>query len=236
MSERSQIVPAPEGEYFETSRFSGLSLLLAGGAVVGLLLCLIGAITSPVQFSFSWLFGFIYFFTLCCGCLFWTIVHHATDAEWSVVVRRQLENIALLVAVMAVFFVPILILRRHLYEWMNIPPGHETSLDSKRAYLNWGFFLGRTIFYFGFFILASFFLRRLSVRQDKDGNPRSTILMRKVAFTALPLFALSLSFGAFDWLMSLNYRWFSTMFGVYIFAGAAGSSMSLLVLVITALR
>jgi hypothetical protein len=60
--------------------------------------------------------------------------------------------------------------------------------------------------------------------------------MRKVAFTALPLFALSLSFGAFDWLMSLNYHWFSTMFGVYIFAGAAGSSMSLLVLVITALR
>ena len=81
MSERSQIVPAPEGEYFETSRFSGLSLLLAGGAVVGLLLCLIGAITSPLQFSFSWLFGFIYFFTLCCGCLFWTIVHHATDAR-----------------------------------------------------------------------------------------------------------------------------------------------------------
>jgi hypothetical protein len=50
------------------------------------------------------------------------------------------------------------------------------------------------------------------------------------------MFALCLTFGAFDWLMSLNYHWFSTMFGVYIFAGAAGSSMSLLVLVITALR
>src|SRR5436853_3964139 len=50
------------------------------------------------------------------------------------------------------------------------------------------------------------------------------------------MFALFLSFGAFDWLLGLQYRWFSTMFGVYIFAGAAGSSMSLLVLVITALR
>jgi hypothetical protein len=48
-----------------------------------------------VQFSFSWLFAFIFFFTLCIGCLFWTIVHHVTDAEWSVVVRRQLENIGL---------------------------------------------------------------------------------------------------------------------------------------------
>ena len=60
--------------------------------------------------------------------------------------------------------------------------------------------------------------------------------MRKLSFISLPLFALCLTFGAFDWLMSLNYRWFSTMFGVYIFAGAAGASMSLLVLVITALR
>ena len=60
--------------------------------------------------------------------------------------------------------------------------------------------------------------------------------MRKVAFTALPLFAFSLTFGAFDWLMGLDYHWFSTMWGPYIFAGAAGSSMSLLVLVITALR
>ena len=74
------------------------------------------------------------------------------------------------------------------------------------------------------------------MRQDKDGNPQFTIRLRKVAFASLPLFALCLTFGAFDWLMSLNYRWFSTMFGVYIFAGAAGSSMSLLVLVITALR
>src|SRR5207302_2826541 len=63
-----------------------------------------------------------------------------------------------------------------------------------------------------------------------------TILLRKVSFVSLPLFAFSLTFGACDWLMSLNYHWFSTMWGVYIFAGAAGSSMSLLVLVITALR
>jgi hypothetical protein len=236
MSERSQAVPTPEGEYFERSRFAGLSLLLGVIALVALVLCAVGAFVDPHQFSYSWLFAFAFFFTLCSGCFFWTIVHHATDAEWSVVVRRQLENLAALLVVLALLFVPILLLRHHLYAWMDIPPGAEPSLDSKRAYLNWGFFLGRAVFFFGFFILASLFLRRFSVQQDKDGNPRFTIWMRKVAFTSLPLFALCLTFGAFDWLMSLNYRWFSTMFGVYIFAGAAGSSMSLLVLVITALR
>src|SRR5947209_15353373 len=236
MSERSQAVPTPEGEYLEGNRFAGLSFLLGLIAFVALVLCLVGAIVNPHQFSYSWLFAFAFFFTLCVGCFFWTIVHHATDAEWSVAVRRQLENLAALLAVLALLFVPILLLRHHLYSWMDIPPGHEASLDSKRAYLNWNFFLGRAVLFFAFFIFASLSLRRLSVRQDKDGNPRFTIWMRKVAFISLPMFALCLTFGAFDWLMSLNYRWFSTMFGVYIFAGAAGSSMSLLVLVITALQ
>ena len=235
MSERTQL-PTPEGEFFEANRFGGLSLLLAAGAVVGLVLCVIGAVVSPLQFSYSWLFGFIYFFTLCCGCLFWTIVHHATDAEWSVVVRRQLENIALLIVALAIFAIPILLLRHQLFEWMDIPVGKDSALDSKRQYLNWPFFAFRALLYFVMLGGVAFFLRRYSVAQDRDGNPRFTILMRKVAFAGLPIFGLGLSFAAFDWLMGLNYRWFSTMWGPYIFAGAAGSSMSLLVLVITALR
>ena len=236
MSERSQTVPTPEGEYFESSRFAGLSFLLGLVSVITLVLCAVGAFVNPHQLSYSWLFAFAFFFTLCAGCFFWTIVHHATDAEWTVVVRRQLENIAVLLAVLALLFVPILLLRHHLYAWMDVPRGHEAALDSKRAYLNFTFFVVRAIVFLGSFIVASQLLRSLSVRQDRDGNPRFTIWMRRVSFASLPMFAFCLTFGAFDWLMSLNYRWFSTMFGVYIFAGAAGSSMSLLVLVITALR
>ncbi len=199
MSERSQTVPTPEGEYFESSRFTGLSFLLGLIAVVALALSVVGAFVNPHQLSYSWLFAFAFFFTLCAGCFFWTIVHHATDAEWSVVVRRQLENIAALLVVLALLFVPILLLRHHLYAWMDIPPGHEASLDSKRAYLNWSFFLVRAVLFLGFFAFASLALRRFSVRQDKDGNPRFTIGMRKVAFISLPMFALCLTFGAFDW-------------------------------------
>jgi len=236
MSDRPHNGSTPEGEYFESGRFAGLSVLLGVVAFVALALCGVGAAIDPKQLSFSWLFAFGFFFTLCAGCFFWTIVHYATDAEWTVVVRRQLENIAVLVAVLAIFFIPILLLRQHLYAWMNIAPGKEANLDAKRAYLNLNFFVLRAAFFLGFFIIASQLLRRFSVRQDKDGNPRFTLRLRKVAFASLPLFALCLTFGAFDWLMGLNYRWFSTMFGVYIFAGAAGSSMSLLVLVITALQ
>ena len=236
MSERSDVAPVPEGEYFEANRFPGLSLLLAVVGLLSLGLCVVGAFVNRHQFSFSWLFAFAFFFTILAGCFFWIIVHHVTDAEWSVVVRRQLENLAMLIPVMAIFFIPVLIFRHHLYEWMNVAPGHDPILDGKRAYLNWHFFLVRAIFYFVFFTGAAFVLRRSSVRQDRDGNPAYTLKMRKTAFIALPLFALSLTFGAYDWLLGLDYHWFSTMWGVYIFAGAAGSSMSLLVLVITALR
>src|SRR5213592_4707668 len=181
MSEHSQNA-APEGEFFETDRFAGLSVLLVVVAFVALALCGAGAAIDPTQFSFSWLFAFAFFFTLCAGCFFWTIVHHATDAEWSVVVRRQLENLAALLVVLALLFVPILLLRHHLYSWMDIPRGAEASLDSKRAYLNWSFFLVRAVFFLGFFAFAALTLRRFSVLQDKDGNPRFTIGMRKVAF------------------------------------------------------
>ncbi|PYK30376.1 MAG: hypothetical protein DME57_07075 [Verrucomicrobia bacterium] len=236
MNEPLHDAPTPEGEYFESGRFSGLSVILAVVAFVALALCVVGAFIDQHQFAYSWLFAFAFFFTLCAGCFFWTIVHYATDAEWTVVVRRQLENIAMLFGVIAIFFIPIYLLRNHLFDWMNIPPGKEHVLDSKRAYLNLPFFTARAVFFLGFFILASALLRRFSVRQDKDGSPRFTVWLRKVSFMSLPLFALCVTFAAYDWLLGTQYRWFSTMFGVYIFAGAAGSSMSLLVLVITALR
>ena len=119
---------------------------------------------------------------------------------------------------------------------MDIPRGVEAALDSKRAYLNSQFFVLRAVVFLGFFLLAALALRRFSVLQDKDGNPRFTIDMRKMSFISLPMFALCLTFGAFDWLMSLNYRWFSTMFGVYIFAGTAAAQWRSSFVVITALR
>src|SRR5207237_4315858 len=181
MSERLQTVPTPEGEYFDSGRFAGLSFLLGLVAVVALVLCVVGAVLNPHQFSYSLRFAFAFFFTLCAGCFFWTIVHHATDAEWSVVVRRQLENLGALLTVLALLFVPILLLRHHLYVWMDIPPGAEESLDTKRAYRNWPFFLVRAVVFLGFFLLAALALRRLSARGDSEATLRFTSALRTLS-------------------------------------------------------
>src|SRR5678815_223833 len=125
VSGRSDVVRVPEGEYVEANRFPGLSLLLGVVGLVSQALCIFGAFNDRHQFSFSWLFAFAFFFTLIAGCFFWIIVHHVTDADWSVVVRRQLENLAMLMPLMLLFFAPIVIYRHQLYEWMNIPVGHE---------------------------------------------------------------------------------------------------------------
>ena len=62
MSERTDVAPVPEGEYFEANRFPRLSLLLAGVGVLSLGLCVVAAFVDRHQFSFSWLFAFAFFF------------------------------------------------------------------------------------------------------------------------------------------------------------------------------
>lgn len=232
----SHLVHHPTPEVFNQKHAGIAPLVLIAASVIGIGLSVLGAIKDPQQFAYSWLFGFIYFFTLCVGCLFWTMVHHATDAEWSVVVRRLMENVASLIPVVFIAFIPLILNASTLWKWWTIPHGIDEVLDGKRGYLNHNFFFARVLIYFVGLSTLAFLFKRHSTQQDANSHPKHTIAMRRLSFAGIPLFAVSLTFGAFDWLMGLDYKWFSTMWGVYIFAGAAGSSMSLLVLILTWLR
>src|SRR5437899_2312977 len=101
----------------------------------------------------------------------------------------------------------------------EIPKPKAEVFDIKRVG-NLPFLLIRVAIYFGVFWFLSTMLKRLSVAQDTDGHPRHTITIRRITFPGIALFAVSLTFAAIDWLMSLDYKWVSTMWGVYIFAGA----------------
>ena len=111
------------------------------------------------------------------------------------------------------------------------PVGQDPALDGKRALLNpttWAVF---TIVIFAFFFSASYTLRWLSTRQDVTGDPGCTTRARTVSFASFPLFGVLLTFAAIMWVMSIQYHWYSTMWGVYIFAGSAWSSMATLILI-----
>jgi hypothetical protein len=195
-----------------------------------------GFFAERSQFAHSWLFALFVFFSFAAGSLFWTILHHATDSEWSVLVRRQAENIAGTLPFLALAFLPLVACAPILWKWWSMLPGVDPLLDAKSAFLNRGFFLSRATIYFVCLGGLAVFLRRESILQDADGSVRRTLRMRRFAVVGLPLLAVCLTFAGVDWLMGLDYHWFSTMWGVYLFAGAAGSSMALIVLVVSALR
>ena len=232
----SHHVHHPTPEVFNQKHAGLAPLALIGTSAVGIIISVLGALHNREQFAYSWLFAFIYFFTISVGCLFWTMVHHATDAEWSVVVRRLMENVACLIPFVALAFIPLYFNAPTLWKWWSIPVGVDEALDGKRAFLNHSFFTFRFMFYFVALSGLAYLFLSNSTQQDKTSHPKHTITMRRLSFFGIPVFAVSLTFGAFDWLMGLDYKWFSTMWGVYIFAGAAGSAMSLTVLILTWLR
>ena len=199
-----------------------LALLAIG--VVGLASAVaLAALTSGgwARFYPSYLVSFVFFLSLALGALFFVLVQHVTRAGWSVGVRRLAEGVAPNVFFpMAFLAVPVLAGLRTLYPWTDTAAvAADHLLHAKEPWLNIPFFLARTVFYFGVWSALAIWFHRKSTEQDKTGDPRLTKKMETTSTVALILFAFTVTFFAFDYLMSLTPHWYSTIFGVYFFAG-----------------
>ncbi len=202
-----------------------LALLLAGAVGTAIALAV-----DPKQLAFSYLLSFMFFLSLCLGGLFLVILHHLFDANWSVPFRRASEHLACLVAVLAALYLPLALLAPQLYAWMN-PADAGFSLQAKQGYLNRPFFYARAVVFFLAWIFLSWRLRYWSLRQDESGAAQCTRRMRRLAAGGVFLFALTLTLAAIDWMKSLHYQWFSTMYGVYYFAGSVWVTVATLYLI-----
>jgi hypothetical protein len=227
----------------DIQRFKGgggaIGKALAVGVIgmVGVLAAmLVSADRKPVLFAY--LIGFAFWAGIAMGSLILLMIWHAFRAKWPVVVRRPLEAMASTVPLFLVLAIPLLIPSNLelLYSWVNpaaagIFTHHELGiLERKASYLNTGFFIARTVFYFVIAAVIASRLFRLSVRQDETGEAALTQKQRNLGTGALPLMALVITFAAFDWLMSLNPIWFSTIFGVYYFSGSFWSTLAILII------
>ena len=192
-------------------------------------------------FFHAYLVNFAYFLSISLGALFFVALHHVSRAGWSVAVRRLAEIFLGNLVLLALLFLPILLAmvagNHSLYRWTD-PQQVAASelLRHKAPWLNVWFFAVRAVFYFvAWTLLARFFFRR-SLEQDRSGDPRLTLQMERGSGPALLVFAGTLTFAAFDWLMSLEPTWFSTIFGVYYFSGAAVGFLAALVLAALAVQ
>lgn len=242
----------------KVAKLQMLTGVIGGAGVLGSIIYLITSGSEPSvahgSYAFSWLFAVFFVTTIVLGGCFWTFLHNLSNSGWGTSVRRMMENLGFVFPFLIVLFVPFLFdnVQQYLYEWMTSfdkatkahpelsssdalyrsENTHDHLLAAKTFYLEPGFWFARFCFYFiglGFFI---FLVRKFSIAQDTDKNPgtKNLFAARKHSSWSMIIFAVTLTFLALDFVMALDYSWFSTMFGVYVFAGSALNSMAVLIL------
>jgi hypothetical protein len=235
-------VSAASSSAFQIERFSGGRQWVVVGGGIGLLLVLlsvvglfVGDAASQTLAAASYLIAFTYWAGISMASVILLMIFHATRAKWMVVLRRPVEAMGATMPLFLVLFVPVILARKQLYSWVEpaatLPRETLQLLQHKRPWLNPGFFTGRAFFYILFFSVVMYLLFGWSKKQDTTGDVQLTQKQRTLGSAALPLIGLAMTFAAFDWLMSLNPMWFSTVFGVYYFAGSFVSSLALLAII-----
>ncbi|HSP20410.1 MAG TPA: hypothetical protein VLQ79_12895, partial [Myxococcaceae bacterium] len=201
--------------------------LAAGLGAAGLVLTAIGytigGADRPVILA-GYLIAFAYWLGIGIAASIWNAVFHAAAARWMTVFRRVFETMGAAIPIFVLLFVPIALGMTQLFPWVN--PSNKMSheqlelLTHKAAWLNVPGFLIRAAIYFAIWVVVNQLLRGWSLRQDAEGGLEPTRRMRRYGSGALPFLGLSITFAGFDWLMSVDPFWYSTIFGAYYFAGS----------------
>lgn len=230
-----------------THRFSGDQRWWVAPLGIGLILLVVGVVaglaSSGVQrVLFAYLIGWVFCVSIALGSLFFVMFHHITKARWSVTIRRIPEALAASFPLLALAGVPILFGMHDLFHWTHhelfdpASPEYDAIIAGKEAYLNVPFFLVRYVVYFAAWTWLGSRLYTLSVRNDAQPDPQNTFDLRTVSAYGIPLTAVTMSFASYDFVMSTDPHWFSTMFGVYFFAGGWLGALSLIAFLALALK
>jgi len=176
-----------------------------------------------------------FFFAIGLGALFFLALQYATETGWYASVKRVIEAVAgylpvgILIMIVA-FLVITLQDGAHIYIWMDdAEVAKDEIIQGKASYLNKIFFWIRTLVYFGtYFIFWRGFKKRSQLEDEIGGTDIHFTNYRKAA-VFLVFFAVFSSTSSWDWIMSIDVHWFSTLFGWYVFAGMWCSTMIVLV-------
>jgi len=213
----------------------GMRALMVG--IVGMALSAAGWALDADRFFHAYLAAITCWVAIALGALFFVMLHHLVSARWSVVVRRLSENVMMTLPYLAILFIPVLFGFGHLYHWSHSDAvAADELLQKKAGYLNIPFFVIRTAVYFAVWSLLARYLYRASIRQDAGYNQADVDKIKRVSAGGMIVYALTVTAAAFDWLMSLDPHWYSTIFGVNYFAAGLVTFISFLTLLALVFR
>jgi hypothetical protein len=186
------------------------------------------------QILHAYLLAYIYWLMIPLGCMAILMMHHLTGGWWGYPIRRLLEAGTRTLGVMALLFVPIVIWMKQIYPWVNPPEdmAADPNYHFKLAYLNPNFFIVRAIIYFAILMGLAHLLNKWSREQDSTADPRLAKCLEGISGPGLILWGMALSFAMIDWVMSLEPRWFSTIYGMIFMIVAALTGMSFIIFVL----
>jgi len=206
------------------SKINSLGILLF---LIGVLFGIIGFIAEPERASFSYLPAFMFLVSIAIGSLFLIAIEYLAGADWSVPFRRIAEFLASLLPLLFLLVIPLLFHLKEIFYWAQKDiVSADVILQGKSPYLNSTFFIIRV-----FLILIlwfAFYFKFISNSRKQDSTGDQGLTKNSIVFSGIfmPVFAFTITLVAVDWLMSLEPRWFSTIFGVYFFSGAVWSSLA----------
>ncbi len=215
-----------------------LSNLFMGLMVIGTLAFVGGVLTEPARAWQNYIQALYVFTGFSFGGLLFVAINRAVSAQWAIVPRRLAEAFMSFFPVAFVLFLILLVgltmEGKHIYSWMTDHSG--ITSPSKHAWLNFNLFSVRNIAFFIIWILIARKLIGYSVAQDSGQNQETTTPAARFAIFAMLIFAPTYAIFSYDLIMSMEPKWFSTMFTVYTFAGHFQSTLALMVIVFLKLK
>jgi hypothetical protein len=208
-----------------------------GVGVVGLIASAVGYFFNQDQFFFSYLTSFVFFTSIGLASLILVMIHHITNSSWGTALRRLPETFSSNLWIWGIFVIPIILGAHNLYHWTHTEDVlADPILKGKMPYLNEPFFIARQVLYFAIWGFLGYRLHKKSVEMDETADWNIIRTFRRMSAPGILIFGLTVAFAGFDWLMSLDPHWFSTMFGVYFFAMSFQAIFPTLILLILWLR
>jgi hypothetical protein len=204
-------------------------MLISG--VMGILVSVPGLLRAPDQFYRSYLLAFIFWIGIPVGSMAILMLHHLTGGGWGFVIRRVLEAATRTLWLMALLYIPLLLGMTHLYGWAQPQAASNPVYQQKHFFLNTPFFIARVVIYFALWMGLAWLLNRWSFEQDRTGDTRLSKKLEGLSGPGLILWGLAVTFSSVDWIMSLEPKWFSTIYGMIIMVAMVLSALAFSVLI-----